>query len=308
MQTAGIFNTINPLEEVISYEVLWSLSSMTETKMTSLFSNRNQLPSQVLENLYPKSLVPDEDFIELKNDVAEFIQKKLGSFSVCINGDFQYPADLRKAKHPIELFYYKGNLDLLKSKSISIVGAREVTESGRIRAERLAKELSQAGFLIVSGLAKGVDTAALTSSIKCGGKTIAVIGTPIDKYYPKENIALQNFIAENHLLLSQVPFFRYENEPFSSHKHYFPRRNATMAAISEATVIVEASDTSGTLTQARACIQQGKKLFILNSCFNNKNITWPSHYEKLGAIRVSSTDDILKNLNSTAIKLLQGEV
>lgn len=308
MQASGFLNTINPFEEVLSYEALWALDGMTETKMTSLFGDGHHLPSQVLENLYPQSLVPDENLMALKCEVAEFIQKKLGTFSVCINGDFQYPMDLRKAKHPIELFYYKGNLDLLNSKSISIVGAREVTESGRVRAERLAKELCQAGFIIVSGLAKGVDTAALTSAIKCGGKTIAVIGTPIDKYYPKENVDLQNFIAENHLLISQVPFYRYETEPFSSHKHYFPRRNATMAAISEATVIVEASDTSGTLTQARACIQQGKKLFILDSCFKNKNITWPSHYEKLGAIRVSSTEDILTNLNSTAIKQLQGGV
>jgi len=308
MQLSGFLNTISPLEEVLSYEVLWALDGMTETKMTNLFSDGHQLPSKVLENRYPQSLVPDEDLVTLKSDVTEFIQKKIGSFSVCINGDFQYPKDLRRAKHPIELFYYKGNLDLLNSKSISVVGAREVTESGRIRAERLAKELCQAGFIIVSGLAKGVDTAALTSAIKSGGKTIAVIGTPIDKYYPKENVDLQKFIAEDNLLISQVPFYRYEIEPFTSHKHYFPRRNATMAAISEATVIVEASDTSGTLTQARACIQQGKKLFILDSCFKNNNITWPSHYEKLGAIRVSSTDDILTNLNSTAIKQLQSGV
>ncbi len=308
MQLSGFLNTINPLEEVLSYEVLWALDGMTETKMTNLFSDGHQLPSKVLENRYPQSLVLDEDLVTLKSDVTEFIQKKIGSFSVCINGDFQYPKDLRRAKHPIELFYYKGNLDLLNSKSISVVGAREVTESGRIRAERLARELCQAGFIIVSGLAKGVDTAALTSAIKSGGKTIAVIGTPIDKYYPKENVDLQKFIAEDNLLISQVPFYRYEIEPFTSHKHYFPRRNATMAAISEATVIVEASDTSGTLTQARACIQQGKKLFILDSCFKNNNITWPSHYEKLGAIRVSSTDDILTNLNSTAIKQLQSGV
>ncbi len=69
-----------------------------------------------------------------------------------------------------------------------------------------------------------------------------------------------------------------------------------MAAISQGTIIVEASDTSGSLTQARACIQQGKKLFILDSCFKNKAITWPEHYLKLGAIRVKTIDDILTNL------------
>jgi DNA processing protein len=307
MQASSLINTINPLEEVLAYETLWALDGMSEAKMTALFRDQDDLPSQVLEKLHPQALMPDEKITQLRENVSELIQKKLGLFSVCINGDFQYPVDLRKAKHPIELFYYQGNLDLLNLKSISIVGAREVTESGRARADRLAKELGREGYVIVSGLAKGVDTAALTSAIKNGFKTIAVIGTPLDKYYPKENVELQNLIKKDHLLISQVPFYRYENEPFNSHKHYFPRRNATMAAISEATVIVEASDTSGTLTQARACIQQGKKLFILDSCFKNKNITWPEHYQKLGAIRVSSTEEILHNLSSRQVRILHGE-
>jgi DNA processing protein len=283
-----ILNTLNPLEEVIAYETLWSLEGMTESKMTKTFKNSDALPTTILE-----ALMPDP---KVKTQVENYIKSKIGNFSVCINQDFQYPKDLRRAKHPIELFYYQGNLDLLNTRSISIVGARKVTPEGKLRAERLAKELGANGFTIVSGLAKGVDTAALTSAIKNGYKTIGVIGTPIDEVYPKENEALQNMIARDHLLISQVPFYRYKIEPFDAHKLYFPRRNATMAAISEGTVIVEASDTSGTLIQARACIQQGKKLFILESCFKNPNITWPSHYLKLGAIKVSSTQDILEHL------------
>lgn len=301
-------NVINPFDEVLAYETLWALDGMTESKMTTLFKSNELLPTEALEGLYPTALIQNDEIVELKSKVEKFIQTKLGTFSVCINGDFQYPKDLRKAKHPIELFYFKGNLDILNSKSISIVGAREVTQKGKLRAERLAKELGSAGYTIVSGLAKGVDTAALTSAISNGYNTIAVIGTPIDKYYPKENIELQNLIAREHLLISQVPFYRYENEPFNAHKHYFPRRNATMAAISEATVIVEASDTSGTLTQARACIQQGKKLFILESCFQNTKISWPAYYEKLGAIKISSTEDILSHLDLKKIKDLQGEL
>ncbi len=300
-QASSFKNTINPFEEVWAYEVLCALDKMTETKLTALFKSGDQLPSKVLENLHAQSLITDKEFAFLKNDVSQFIQKKLGTFSVCINGDFQYPKSLRRAKHPIELFYFRGNLDLLNEKSISIVGAREASIEGKMRADRLSKELGESGYIVVSGLAKGIDTAALTSAIKNDFKTIAVIGTPIDKYYPKENINLQDLIAKEHLLISQVPFYRYEHEPFSFHKHYFPRRNATMAAISEATVIVEASDSSGTLTQARACIQQGKKLFILDSCFKNQNITWPTYYQKLGAIRVTSTEEILSHLSSNIL-------
>ena len=298
--SADLINTINPFEEVLAYEVLWALDGMTETKMTELFKSGTDLPSEVLEKLYPQSLLSNTEITEFKSEVKAYLQTKLGKFSVCINGDFQYPKDLRRAKHPIELFYFKGNLDLLNSKSISIVGAREVSPEGRARAERLARELSQAGFTVVSGLAKGVDTSGLTSAINNKSHVIGVIGTPIDEYYPKENKNLQDKIAEEHLLISQVPFYRYKHESFNAHRHYFPRRNATMAAISEATVIVEASDSSGTLTQARACMQQGKTLFILDSCFKNTILTWPQNYLKQGAIRVTSTEDILSYIGKNS--------
>ncbi len=298
--SADLINTINPFEEVLAYEVLWALDGMTETKMTELFKSGTDLPSEVLEKLYPQSLLSNTEITEFKSEVKAYLQTKLGKFSVCINGDFQYPKDLRRAKHPIELFYFKGNLDLLNSKSISIIGAREVSPEGRARAERLARELSQAGFTVVSGLAKGVDTSGLTSAINNKSHVIGVIGTPIDEYYPKENKNLQDKIAEEHLLISQVPFYRYKHESFNAHRHYFPRRNATMAAISEATVIVEASDSSGTLTQARACMQQGKTLFILDSCFKNTILTWPQNYLKQGAIRVTSTEDILSYIGKNS--------
>jgi DNA processing protein len=305
--SSDLINTINPFEEVLAYEVLWALEGMTETKMTALFKSGSDLPTEVLEKLYPQSFLPNTEIAELKSEVKAYLQTKLGKFSVCINGDFQYPKGLRKARHPIELFYFKGNLDILNSKSISIVGAREVGPEGRARAERLAKELSQAGHTIVSGLAKGVDTSALSSAINNKSHVIGVIGTPIDEYYPKENKNLQDKIAQEHLLIAQVPFYRYKHESFNARKHYFPRRNATMAAISEATVIVEASDSSGTLTQARACMQQGKTLFILDSCFKNTKLTWPQSYLQEGAIRVTCTEDILSYLEKNSFHQLLRE-
>jgi len=155
-------------------------------------------------------------------------------------------------------------------------------------------------FTIVSGLAAGIDTAAMESAIAESGRTIGVIGTPINATYPKENTGLQEKVAKEHLLISQVPFYRYANEPFMARKIHFTQRNETMAALSEATIIVEASDTSGSLTQARACLQQGRKLFILNSCFEVPEITWPKTYLERGAIRVREIDDILNALKSDA--------
>ena len=98
--------------------------------------------------------------------------------------------------------YYAGDLALLDRPSVSIVGTREVSDDGAARARRVARELVAAGVVVVSGLAKGVDTAALTSAIENGGSTVAVIGTPLDKAYPAENSRLQESIYEEHLLLT----------------------------------------------------------------------------------------------------------
>jgi len=156
------------------------------------------------------------------------------------------------------------------------------------------------GFTVVSGLARGVDATAHTAAIQAGGKTIAVIGTPLNRSYPKENTALQEGIAQNFLLISQVPVYRYSKQDFRRNRGFFPERNKTMSALTEATVIVEAGQTSGTLIQARAALAQGRKLFILDSCFLNSALTWPHEFELKGAIRVSKYEDIRNNLAAHA--------
>lgn len=285
-----LMNSLSPLEEVLAYETLWAMDGMTEKKLSELFTN-NKRPSDVLRE---KNGFLEQSF---RKKVLGYIEQKLGQFSVSVYGDYQYPIKLREAQYPVELFYYKGDLTLVDSPCISVVGSRKCSDEGKLRTAKVTKLLVENGYTIVSGLATGVDTVALETAIKCGGRVIAVIGTPIDEYYPKENKALQDEIAKNHLLISQVPFYRYANEAFTTRRHYFPRRNATMSAISSGTVIVEASDTSGTLTQARAAMHQKRNLFILNSCFENKALKWPLKYEKQGAVRVRNPEDILTVLN-----------
>ncbi|EFK6515218.1 DNA-processing protein DprA, partial [Escherichia coli] len=96
--------------------------------------------------------------------------------------------------------------------------------------------------------------------------------------------------------ISQVPFHRYLEQDYRSNRIFFPERNVTMSALTEATIIIEASETSGTLTQARAALAQGRKLFILESCFRNPSITWPARFEAQGAIRVRNYEDIRRHL------------
>ncbi len=291
-------NAIGPYDEMIFYESLWGMRNQSLKKLSGLFKRHNaSLPSQVWNFTHEPNLFGQSN--ELLEKVTHELSD-LSGFSICVHGMAQYPNSLQDAKYPIELFYYQGDIGLTESPCVSIVGARDCSEKGKRRARRLARMLVEQGYTIVSGLAKGIDTEAMEEAIECDGRVIGVIGTPITEYYPKENKELQDKVAKNHLLISQVPFYRYRTEPFKYRSRYFPQRNATMAALSLGTVIVEASDKSGSLTQARACMQQGRKLFILNSCFENDKIQWPSTYEKRGAIKVTGQgiDDILMHLPS----------
>jgi DNA processing protein len=201
-----------------------------------------------------------------------------------------YPTKLRVAKHPVEMLYYRGTWEISETRSVAVVDSREASEDGIRRTVRLARELVDRGFTVVSGLAKGVDAAAHQAAIARGGRTIAVVGTPLGSCYPKEHADLQEAIARNHLLISRVPVLRYSRQAPPQNRLFFPERNATMSALTEGTIIVEAGDTSGTLTQARAALHQGRKLFILDSCFQRADVTWPARYPfsiGLGALRSS---------------------
>ncbi len=168
--------------------------------------------------------------------------------------------------------YFAGDITLLKRPCVSVVGTREVTEDGRRRALRLGRELTSFGIVVTSGLARGVDAAAHTSAISSGGRTIAVIGTPLDKAYPIENAHLQEEIYTDHLLIS--PFLIGQRV----FKTNFPARNRVMAALSDATVIVEASDTSGTLHQAAECLRIGRWLFIVRHVAEDPRLSWPKKF------------------------------
>lgn len=184
--------------------------------------------------------------------------------------------------------WYAGDAELLCRPCVAIVGTREVSDEGAARARRLAKELSAAGAVVVSGLARGVDTEAMTSALRSGGRTIGVLGTPLDKVTPKPNARLQEEIYASHLLLSQFP----KSAPVT--KRNFPARNKLMAAVSDATVIIEASDTSGTLHQAAECARLQRWLFIAKSVVDDPNVSWPKKF--LGKPRTAvlqSSDDVL---------------
>lgn len=186
-----------------------------------------------------------------------------------------------------------GDLSLVQRDCVAIVGTRNVSPEGAVRARRLARELVRAGAVIVSGLAKGVDTEALQEAISAGGRVIAVIGTPIDKAYPIENAELQMTIARDHLLISQFPS---GTRTFPSH---FPERNRVMATLTDATAIIEAGDTSGTLHQAAECRRLDRWLFIARNVVENPDLQWPRKFTDYARTRtLTSTEDVTAILHT----------
>jgi DNA processing protein len=179
-----------------------------------------------------------------------------------------------------------------RAAAVAIVGTRNVSPAGAARARRLAKELAEHRLIVMSGLAKGVDTEALTAAIDAGGSVIAVIGTPIDRAYPIQNASLQESIARDHLLISQ---FQQGTKTFPGH---FPERDRLMAAISEVTAIIEAGDTSGALHQAAECVRLGRWLFIAKTVMEDPSLKWPASYRHYPNVRtLTSTSDIFSVLD-----------
>ena len=280
---------VSPYREMGAYEVLWSDPRVTFKSLSKRFA---QHPGSV-----PSDFVPREDAIACAAFVRQrFAAASVARFGVRVHGAGEYPGKLRDAAHPIELLYYQGWWDLVASRSVAVVGTRKPSRNGLLRTQRLVRELVDDGFTVVSGLAAGIDQAAHETAIEHDGRTIAVIGTPLSHVYPKAHAALQHLVAERFLLVSPVPVKRYESQDYRRNRLFFPERNVVMSALTEATIIVEAGQTSGTLIQARAALQQGRKLFVLDSCFRNPRLTWPERLASKGAVRVAEYDDIRRGL------------
>jgi DNA processing protein len=291
MATAQLptLRAISPLTEMGAYEALWA---DPDTTFASLAKRFRESP-----NLLPSDLVDNYKATYFSNVVLQMLRDfGIQEFGIRVHRAGEYPQKLRDAEDPVELLYYQGWWDLVETRSVAVVGTRKPSPQAVDDTSRLVSLLVKDGFTIVSGLAHGIDTAAHTAAIRIGGKTIAVIGTPLTHTYPRENANLQKQIANDFLVVSQVPVYRYSQQDYRRNKGFFPERNKTMSALTEATIIVEAGQTSGTLIQARAALKQRRKLFILESCFHKHDLSWPQEFESKGAVRVRDYKDIRKNL------------
>lgn len=193
--------------------------------------------------------------------------------------------DFERKHAPEELFIAGDKTLLHDGVRVAVVGSRKASDKGTKRARALVKALVEHDITVVSGLAEGIDTVAHETAIALGGKTIAVLGTPLNRAFPVKNRELLELIKHKHLAISQFP----EGHP--PEPKNFPQRNRTMALISDATIIVEASEKSGTRHQGWEAIRLGRLVYIMQNIAEDPSLSWPAELIKYGA-QVLTRDDM----------------
>jgi DNA processing protein len=280
---------LSPLLEIGAYEALWLEPGATfKTLAERIGAARQGRASDLVDRHVAERCA--------RQISGRFEASGLTDVGLRIFGAPDYPPKLCDARYPLRAFYFRGDWSLVDTPSVAVVGARQLSPHGAARARRLVRHLVEDGFTIVSGLAAGTDAVAHKTALEMGGRTIAVLGTPIHKVYPRENAALQKEIAERFLLISQVPVLLYESKDWRYNRKFFPERNITMSALTDASIIVEIGDSNGTFIQSKAALDQGRPLFLLNNCFKKSGVGWPAQFAKRGAVRAVEYEDIRERL------------
>lgn len=234
-------------------------------------------------NLIMKAIKNHEEVDEqLKDNLVKSLDCK---YTTILSED--YPERLKTIASPPFVLYYYGNLNLVKNKTIGIVGMRQMSNYGKQATEYFAKNLALNGYTIVSGMAKGVDAVAHWSAINNQGYTIGVLGTGIDYIYPKENRFLYDELKENQLIMSEYPHLTTPS------KKQFPFRNRIIAGLSDSILISEARVKSGTMITAGYALEQGKTIYCIPSRYNDYNGC--NELIKQGATLVVNATDIMED-------------
>ena len=220
--------------------------------------------------------------------------KKTGASIVSIRSDC-YPEHLKTIPNPPLVLFALGDISLMKTRCIAIVGTRRASPYGRWAAAEMAKRVSSAGVTVVSGMAEGIDSAAHSGCLHAGGKTIAVFGTGVDVCFPKSNIHLYSEIREKGLLLSEYPFGE------NGYAYNFPERNRIISGLSESVIVAEGAIKSGSLITAGLAAEQGRNVFALPGNINQPGSAGTNLLISEGVPPINSMDHLLQTLGLTAL-------
>ncbi|MDT8716435.1 DNA-protecting protein DprA [Clostridium sp. 19966] len=276
-----------------------SISNSIKKKLIENYINAQNIYEFLLKNdaMYEdkvfKIMRQHTNMIEIEK-LYDKIQEK-GIKLLCYT-DEEYPMTLKQLMDPPYIIYYYGNLDKLSTnKNVAIVGSRKCTNYGIDATRYISRELAQLGVNIISGMAKGIDGIAHKTCLENGGNTVAVLGSGIDVIYPYQNRGLYESIKEKGCIISE---FTLKTPPYAGN---FPARNRIISALSDAVVVVEASEKSGSLITASIALDMGKDvLAVPGSIFSTQSIGC-NKILKDGGAPFCSIDDLLEllNLNKT---------
>lgn len=210
-------------------------------------------------------------------------------------GSAEYPFSLSHISDPPLILYVKGSLTEQDSQAIAVVGSRNASFYGLSCSEKFSSRLAEAGFTIVSGMARGVDTSAHRGAIRAGGRTIAVMGSGFGRLYPPENASLADQIARQGAVISEFPV---HTPPARLN---FPRRNRVISGLSLGVLVVEAARNSGALITADFALEQGKEVFAIPGSLDNPGSCGANELIKQGAGLVSSPEEVIRELGYEAV-------
>lgn len=212
-------------------------------------------------------------------------------------GDEDYPKHLRHISSPPKLLYYIGNLDLIQSLCIGMVGTRRCSPYGRWAAREISRRIAGCGIPIVSGMAEGIDSESHKGCLDRGTGTVAVLGTGIDVPFPKSNIALYEKIAQNGLILSEYP---PGGKGYASN---FPARNRIIAGLCSKLIVVEGQYKSGSMITARLALNQGRDVYAVPGNINQPGSLGVNSLIADGAIPIISIDELFETLGIVGTQL-----
>ncbi|KXG43666.1 DNA-processing protein DprA [Tepidibacillus decaturensis] len=293
----GIVGLVNDRELLIYLHSLNGVGSRTINKILANLTTLNEiLDFQPLELSMKTGIdfkVAEKIVNQLnERDLLDFLDRlnewgKLG-IDVITFHDQAYPEMLKEIAQPSWVLFTRGDLGLFQTPSISIVGTRNPTPYGRMVAEQLAKDLSEYGWVITSGMARGIDRFAHEGALKSDGKTIAVLGNGIDVIYPKENKKIYEAIIEKGLIVSEYP------PGTQPHPGFFPQRNRIISGLTYGTIVVEASLRSGSLITAQYALEQSREVFAVPGPITSKQSFGTNALIKQGAKCIQEVNDILE--------------
>jgi DNA processing protein len=265
-------------------------------KLLAVFGSPEYIFEAGLKDLLAvKGLSPDRAVSIKSFDSWDIVDRQLKesskkNISVIHYNDSAYPSVLRDVDGAPLVLYMKGSYQPEDRYAIAVVGSRKHTGYGEAVTQRISGELASAGFTIVSGMARGIDTLSHKSALAAGGRTISVLGSGLDIYYPPENKGLMGRIAESGCAISEFP----PGTP--PYKENFPRRNRLISGLSLGVLVVEAANSSGSLITARYAVEQNKEVFAVPGNVTSVNSEGTNALIKQGAKLVCETKDIIEEL------------